>query len=97
MPIFKCQNKDCEKHEDLDYEPIVRFRYDANRGELVSDFNTCPICGKWRETVREKGDIKIPWFKAEGNRNYNNKAVKQYDYDRKAAHATTASISKKKV
>ena len=34
----------------------------------------------------------MPWFKAENDRNYNNKNVKQYDWDKSSINNETIKI-----
>jgi hypothetical protein len=60
----------------------VKFVWNEKRLKFEANEEICPTCGERRETVREEGPIKIPWFKAENARNYNNKRVRKYDYDR---------------
>jgi hypothetical protein len=95
MPKFKCTNEECVKHTELDFYPKVTFKYNAETKRLESDQSICPVCGSFREVPSE--GITNAWFKAEGDRNYNNKTIKKYDYDREAANRTTAKLSEKGV
>jgi len=78
MPRFKCTNTECDNEELI---PHVRFKWDEKQSKLTSDHDTCPICGSTRDVVKEYDGASNLWFKAENAKNYNNKSVKQYDYD----------------
>ena len=94
MPRFKCINEDCsEVGEEL--IPHVKFVWNEETQKLEAPEAACPVCGVQREVVKEAGPIGVPWFKPENAKNYNNKTVKQYDYDREAAKSTTAPLSGK--
>jgi hypothetical protein len=92
MPRFRCNNTECQDFEKEELIPRVKFIWNEDTFKFEADEEICPACRKRRETVREPGPIKMPWFKAENSRNYNNKKVKQYDYDRSAVRPETVKI-----
>ncbi len=75
MPRFKCDDVDCEYYSIEELIPHVRFIWNDNTKRLEADEATCRKCGNQRSVVKEKGDIVIPWFKAENSRNYQNKHI----------------------
>jgi hypothetical protein len=81
MPKFKCTNPKCSKFEKVEH--ILRLRYVWNpetmRLEAAESF--CSECNTFRDPIKEYEGWSDSWFKAESNRNYNNKSVKKYDYD----------------
>jgi len=94
MPKFKCNNSKCPGYRYEELVPHVKFKFNEETKKLEAPEAACPGCSQQRETVREDGPIGVPWFKAENSRNYNNKTIKQYDYDRDAAHATRGKLTK---
>ena len=58
--------------------------WNEKTSKLEAEEAKCVACGNQRETVQEEGPIELPWFKAENARNYNNKTIKKFDYDREA-------------
>jgi hypothetical protein len=94
MPRFRCINKRCDQFGEEELVPHVKFKWNEEKKTLEAPEAECPSCSYQRETVKEPGPIAIPWFKPENAKNYNNKTIKKYDYDREAAHATTAKLPK---
>ncbi len=92
MPKFRCNNTECQQFEKEEIVPHVKFVWNEKTSRLEADEEICPECGQRRETVKEPGPIKIPWFKAENARNYDNKRIKKYDYDPAAALPETIKI-----
>lgn len=92
MPRFKCENEKCSNDAE-ELIPHVKFIFNEKTLKLEAKEAACPECGEQRNVVKEPGPIEMPWFKAENARNYNNKKIKQYDYDRDAAMATRARLS----
>lgn len=92
MPRFRCNNTECQLLGKEEIIPHVKFIWNEEQLRFEADEEICPECGQRRETVKEPGPIKIPWFKAENARNYNNKKVKKYDYDPTAALPETVKI-----
>jgi len=86
MPKFRCTNSECVKHTELDYYPKVRFLWNATSEKLESSYDECPVCGAHREVFKEEKGFTNAWYKSENARNYNNKAVKKFDYDPKYNH-----------
>lgn len=95
MPSFKCQNENCQKFDKIDLVPAVTFKWDEQSQTLKSDCDPCPVCGQTRVTVKDYEGFTEAWFKAESCRNYNNKKVKQFDYNKDAVAANNLKISKK--
>jgi Zn finger protein HypA/HybF involved in hydrogenase expression len=75
MPRFKCNDPDCEYYGIEELIPCVRFIWNDKNQRLEATEAECPKCGNQRDTVKEDGDIVIPWFKAENAKNYQNKHV----------------------
>lgn len=96
MPNFKCLNKDCQNYDKIDLIPNVTFKWNENTQRLESEYDPCPVCGERRVTVKDYEGFTDAWFKAESCRNYNNKVVKKYDYDRDAVGQTNLKLEKKK-
>jgi len=96
MPKFKCQNKTCQNFDKEEYYPRINYTWNSELMRFECQFSFCPVCGEFREPVKEYAGFTEAWFKAESNRNYNNKTVKQYDWDRDAVKQTDLKISKKK-
>ena len=94
MPRFKCNNEGCKGYGEEELIPHVKFVWNDTTQKLEAKEAECKHCHTQRETVREDGPIAVPWFKAENARNYDNKKIKKYDYDREAAQSTTASLPK---
>lgn len=94
MPRFKCINKNCNKFDQVELVPCVKFVFNEKTGKLVADKAVCKECGKMREQLVEEGDINNVWFKPENAKNYNNKKVKRYDFDPAAAKSETVKLSK---
>jgi hypothetical protein len=86
MPRFKCNTKDCPNRDVVELIPRVRYVFDTESRKLVSKEAICKHCGKQREQLLEGSLTQMPWFKAQNDRNYNNKEVKQYDYDKENIH-----------
>lgn len=78
MPKFKCENKECIKHTELDHELKVRFVWNTDTQRLESEYDKCPVCSSHRNVVKDE-NTGMPWFKSEDSRNYNNKKVKKTD------------------
>ena len=81
MPKFQCTNTECENHTNLEYQPKVRFLWNATLGKLVSPYDECPLCGSHRKVFKEYAGFTQSWFKSEDSRNYDNKTIKKFDYD----------------
>lgn len=96
MPKFKCQNKVCKNFGKEERYQKVMYRWNEKLMRFESDYSFCPVCGQYREPVKEYEGFTQAWFKAESNRNYNNKVIKKYDWDRDAVKETNISISKNK-
>ena len=75
MPRFKCDDPDCEYYGIEELIPSVKFKWNDKTNRLEADEATCKKCGNQRPTVKKEGDIVIPYFKAEGAKNYQNKSV----------------------
>lgn len=75
MPRFKCDDPECEYYGIIELIGSVRFIWSDNNNRLEAKEAVCPKCGNQRPTVQEKGDIVIPWFKAENAKNYQNKTI----------------------
>ena len=88
MPRFRCTNTECREYNKEELIPHVMFKWNEKTQKFTSKEDQCPVCNSIRETVKEEGDIKIPYFKAENAKNYNNKSIRKYDYDHEAANAT---------
>ena len=83
MPRFKCNDPDCEYYNIEELIPCVKFIWNDSTAKLEAKEAACPKCGNQRPTVKEPGDIVIPWFKAENSRNYQNRTTttsKKYNY-----------------
>jgi hypothetical protein len=63
---------------------------------LEADENFCPVCKQFRDPEKEYTGWNNAWFKAESNRNYNNKSIAQYDYDRSVRDTQTVELPKKR-
>lgn len=81
MPRFICQNEKCSEFGKAEYHPKITYTWNAALMRFECDFSFCKVCGEFREPVKEYAGFTEAWFKAESNRNYNNKVVKKYDYD----------------
>lgn len=92
MPTFRCNNPLCGDYGKEELIPHVRFIWNEKTKKLEAEEAECLACNEQREVVQEPGPIKIPWFKAENARNYDNKKVKQYDYDRDAVKADSNPV-----
>jgi len=92
MPRFKCNNKECSDVGKEELIPHVKFIWNESTQKLEADEAACPSCGRQREVVREAGPIQIPWFKPENAKNYNNKKIKKYDYDKEAVESDKRSV-----
>ena len=77
MPRFKCNDPDGEYYGIEELIAQVKFIWNDDTKHLEAKEAKCPKCGNQRPVVKEKGDIVIPWFKAENSRNYQNKTVTQ--------------------
>lgn len=75
MPRFKCNDIDCECYGIEELIGSVRFIWSDKNQRLEADEAICKGCGNQRGTVKEKGPIEIPWFKADNARNNQNKHV----------------------
>jgi hypothetical protein len=91
MPRFKCNNPSCTHHEE-ELTPHVRFVWNEKTKKLEAEEAVCPVCGEQRDVVKEPGPIEVPWFKPENARNYNNRSIKKYDYDRDTAISTSVKV-----
>ena len=84
MPRFKCNDIDCECYGIEDLIASVRFKWSNKNQRLEADEAICKGCGNQRDTVKEKGPIVIPWFKADNARNNQNthvsKKPNQFNY-----------------
>ena len=99
MPMFKCNNPLCKDFGEEEFIPHVKFVWNEETKHLEANEAACKECGKQREVVRDKGPIQIPWFKAENSRNYDNKKIKKYDYDREAfkSESEPVKLSRKEI
>mgnify|MGYP001000787791 CR=1 FL=1 len=95
MPVFICENKDCSNYGKKESYQRVSYKWNQETMRLEADESFCPVCGNYRNPVKEYEGWSDAWFKAESNRNYNNKKVKQYDWDRSVATDNTLEINKK--
>lgn len=75
MPKFKCNDIDCDCYGIEELIASVRFTWSDKNQRLEADEAACKGCGNQRDTVKEKGPITIPYFKAENAKNYQNKHV----------------------
>ena len=75
MPRFKCNDPDCEYYSIEELIPRVKFVWNDKTKRLEASEAACPKCGEQRSTVKEPGDIVVPYFKAENAKNYQNKTV----------------------
>ena len=84
MPRLKCDDVDCPGYGIEELIPRIVFKWNDARGRLEAEEAKCPLCGEQRKSVQEPGPIKMPWFKAENSRNYQNKKpeskVNKYNY-----------------
>lgn len=96
MPKFKCQNKNCQSFDKEELIPAVTFKWNNAELRFDSDYDNCPQCGERRITVKDYEGFTQAWFKAEGDRNYNNKKIKQYDYDRDQVNTVDIKIKNQK-
>lgn len=96
MPNFKCQNKECELFDKDNYQPTVRFKWNPENQRFESNYSFCPSCKSFIDPEKEYEGFTNAWFKGENDRNYDNKRVKKYDFDRDAANLSNAKIAKKK-
>ena len=97
MPEFRCNNEDCSEKGKVELIPRVKFVWNETTQKLEASEAVCSGCGQQRETIRQTGNIQIPWFKPENAKNHNNKTIKKYDYDHEAANQSTAKLPKKAV
>lgn len=81
MPKFICNNEKCDNAGKVEHFTRVKYRWNETTMRLEADESFCSHCGNFREPVKEFEGWTDAWFKAESNRNYNNKVVKKYDYD----------------
>ncbi len=81
MPKFKCLNEKCETFNKEEYYPRVCYTWNSVLMRMECEHSFCPVCGEFREPIKEYAGFTEAWFKAESSRNYNNKTVKKYDYD----------------
>ena len=83
MPRFRCNNPECSNTK-VELIPRVKFTWNNDTQRLEAPEATCPFCGCQRYNIQDEGPIKIPWFKAENAKNYQNKnvekRVKRYNY-----------------
>jgi len=75
MPRFVCNDVDCECYGIEEIIPHVRFKWNEKTKMLEAPEAACHKCGNQRASVKEKGPIVIPWFKADNARNNQNKHV----------------------
>ena len=75
MPRFRCDDIDCECYGIEELIPQVKFIWSDKNKRLEAKEAACSKCGNQRPTVKEPGDIVIPWFKADNARNNQNKHV----------------------
>lgn len=92
MPKFICKNKDCDNYNKEEYYPRVRYRWNTKLMRLEADESFCSVCGEFRKPVKDYEGWTDAWFKAESNRNYDNKKVKKYDYDHSVEQTQTIKI-----
>ena len=81
MPKFKCENEKCSKFGKVEHFTHVRYRWNEKTLRLEADESFCSECETFRNPIKEYEGWSDAWFKAESNRNYNNKTVKKYDFD----------------
>lgn len=81
MPKFKCSNKECSNYNKVEHYTSVKYKWNEKTMKLEADESFCSVCGTFREPIKEYDGWSDAWFKAESNRNYDNKVVKKYDYD----------------
>jgi len=55
------------------------YTFDTELRTLVSDKDICKECGKQREQLSEGSITSLPWFKADNDRNNNNKKIKKFN------------------
>jgi len=96
MPKFKCQNKECDNFDKEEHYPRITYTWNEKLMRFECEYSFCPVCGQFREPIKEYAGFTEAWFKGESSRNYNNKVVKQYDWDRDAVKQTNLKVSKKK-
>lgn len=78
MPRFKCRNKTCSRCDIVELIPTVRFKWNSDTRELETDEAICRECKQVRETLDEGSLTKMPWFKADNDRNNDNKRIRKY-------------------
>ena len=78
MPRFKCENKNCSRYNEVELIPAVRFKWNPETCKLEAPEGICSQCGDQRETMEEGSLTEMPWFKADNDRNNDNKRVKKY-------------------
>lgn len=96
MPRFKCLNEKCENFNVEEYHPRITYTWNEKLMRFECEYSFCPVCGEFREPIKEYAGFTEAWFKAESCRNYNNKEVKKVDWDHDSIKETNLKLSKKK-
>lgn len=97
MPRFKCQNEQCSNFDkEPEFYPRINYIWNSGLLRFECEHSFCPVCGEFREPIKEYAGFTEAWFKAESNRNYNNKTVKQYDWDRNVIKNTTVEVGRRR-
>ena len=81
MPKFICKNEQCKNYNKVEHFTRVRYNWNEKTMRLEATESFCSQCGNFREPEKEFKGWTDAWFKAESNRNYDNKKIKKYDYD----------------
>lgn len=92
MPKFICKNKECSNYNVVETYQRVTYKWNPELMRLEAEESFCPVCGQFRQPEKEYEGFTEAWFKAESNRNYNNKQVAKYDYDRNVEQSPTFKI-----
>lgn len=92
MSKFICQNKNCSNFNKVESFQKLRYEWNPKTMRLEADESFCSVCKEYRNPEKEGKGWTNAWFKAESNRNYDNKKVKQFDYDRSYTNTQTIKI-----
>jgi hypothetical protein len=92
MPKFKCENQKCSNFGIVEHYTNVSYKWNPETMRLEADQSFCPVCGEFRKPIKEYEGWSDAWFKAESNRNYNNKKIARYDYDHSVEKEQTIKI-----
>lgn len=92
MAKFICHNPECSNNGIVEHYTRISYKWNVSTMRLEAEESFCPVCGEFRHPEKEYEGFTEAWFKAESNRNYDNKKVKQYDYDHNVAKEQVLEI-----